>query len=182
MLITAQDSTRRFQCVLVEARDSDDPCAIDMMVQARFLDFPYPVSDQTLENSVDIVTAELLDEDKASFVLWDEQRKEVVGHSSVHELGSDTPELTSFYVAKNSRGQHLVDLLYAGNLNFLKDQGYENARSEICKTYVPAFHAAIRNGFSLYSPLKPSDADAYFLRRGLANYVCDESYTHPGAD
>ena len=168
MLLAAQDSVQRFQCLLIETHDISDPRALDLMVAARFLDYPYPVSDLTRESSVEIVKAELADENKASFVLWDDQAQEVVGHSSIHDLDTEMPELTSFYVAQNSRGRQLVDLLYAGNLQFLKDEGHKNARAEICKTYTSAFSAAIRNGFSLYSPVqKPNDADTYFLKRGL---------------
>mgnify|MGYP003815638753 CR=1 FL=1 len=159
MQLMAESGDTRYQCYFMETDDLNDPAGLEMMLDARRLDFPYAISEGTRKAGIDILRATLNDPDQASFILWDSQNKEVVGRSIITYLSvsaDNTPEITGLFVKPALQGQHLVDVLYEGQIFALSEAGYGAAKVIISRENMRSVNAATRNGFY---PI-PSDASA----------------------
>lgn len=161
-------------CFLLEASDLENPADVEIMLASRFLDFPYTITEEAKRGGVEILSEVLADTNLAHFILWDENRQKVIGRCNVKNLNSsspDAPEMTEAFTHADVRGTHAIDTMYAGIFLFLKNQEFSEVVTSIEKCNGSSFIAAIRNGFSFYSPVdRRSDNGYYHLKRGVCNF------------
>ncbi|MBL4803794.1 MAG: hypothetical protein JKY71_02925 [Alphaproteobacteria bacterium] len=165
----------RYQCLLLEIEDMDDPIGAEVAFAGHFLDFPYDVSDGTKNSVRDILHAKLGNPDEAHFVLWDKEMHDVVGRGHLRDLSledDDRPEIGFFYIAQDRRGEHLVDWMYKGTFQYLAEHGYDHVKGKVEQINGGSLKAATRNGFSLYYPTngrQDGAQSAYHITRQVPN-------------
>lgn len=161
----------RYQCILLELEDMDDPIGAEVAFEGHFLDFPYAISEGTKNSVRDVLRGKLNNPDEAHFVLWDKEQHAVVGRAHLQDLSlekEDRPEIGFMYVAMDRRGEHLADWMYQGTFQYLREHGYDHVKGKIEQINGASLTAAMRNGFSLYHPpgaQKSGDQSAYHITR-----------------
>jgi hypothetical protein len=182
MILMAQDRNERYQCYLMEREDLKDPVGMGMLVDARFLDSPYVISENTRKAAEEIVRAGIENCDQAHFLLWDSMRQRVVGQIMLDHLGpqNDMPELTGLYIEKQARGRRLSNQLHEGVNCYLQENGYTQVKGIVDhrESRKSAMDSNVRNGFKIVSEgdngivlvrsIKPADDDRRFEEAAFA--------------
>ncbi len=163
----------RYQCLLLEAEDLDDPVGAELALEGHFLDFPYAISEGTKTSVMGVLRGKLGRDDEAHFVLWDKEQSAIVGRAQIEDLGlekEDRPEISQSYIAMDRRGERLIDWLYKGRLQFLSEHGYEHVKAKIDQLNTASMKAATRNGFNLYQPANGNSVEqsSFHVTRSVA--------------
>ncbi len=178
MRLMAENKENGLECYLLEKDDLNDPKDVEVMLAGRFLDFPYTVSETVRAQGVKILSELLEDPDLENFILWDRKTQSVIGRSKTKNLqcaAHDMPEITELYIEQKERGRHAVDTLYAGQFLAANESGFATVKVLIDHHNDRSLKAAIRNGFSAYSPIDGPAPGAYNLRRSVVTFTPNQN-------
>lgn len=165
-LLKHQDQ-ERFKCCMLETQDFEDNSGLEIARQhLRLIAHEQSLSDEDYATRLERLKASIA-KGRADIIVWDPEKKEVAGNLLIMP-SRDNPETAKFlsiYTKQSYRRQGLSDILYAGGLHYIHEEGFEGATSNIREKNTASIKAAERNGFVHVGYVEEEEDMSEFLGR-----------------